>query len=119
MFTALDINTDEAIFIKPIAIKPSGSWDTLLFADAKTGKSIWRNNDCRWYIDLDGDLDDAETVKGIYGKTVGEWEAAANRKLVEYGFKLGDFDEEAGDRWELVYADISADDYAYIRFTVA
>ena len=51
----------------------------------------------------DGDLDhDADKIEDVYGADEEEWEAAANAKLAEYGFKLGDFDEKAGDRYTLV-----------------
>lgn len=45
---------------------------------------------------------DADKIEGVYGADEDEWEAAANAKLAEYGFKLGDFDEKTGDRYELV-----------------
>ena len=50
-------------------------------------------------IDLDHD---ADKIEDVYGEDNEEWEAAANAKLAEYGFKLGDFDEKAGDRYTLV-----------------
>lgn len=58
----------------------------------------------QWYTDPeDGDLDhDADKIEDVYGEDKEEWEAAANSKLAEYGFKLGDFDEKAGDRYTLV-----------------
>lgn len=42
MTTAIDINTNENISIKPIAIYQSDAFDVLLLADANTGKGIWR-----------------------------------------------------------------------------
>jgi hypothetical protein len=106
MTTAIDINTNETISIKPIVIAQSGAWDVLLLADANTGKGIWMGYDLDWQIDPeDGDLDhDADKIEGVYGADEDEWEAAANAKLAEYGFKLGDFDEKAGDRYTLVEA---------------
>ena len=47
---------------------------------------------------------DADKIEDVYGADEDEWEAAANAKLAEYGLKLGAFDEEAGDRYELVEA---------------
>jgi hypothetical protein len=104
MTTAIDINTNENISIKPIAIYQSDAFDVLLLADANTGKGIWRGFDYQWYTDPeDGDLDhDADKIEDVYGADEEEWEAAANAKLAEYGFKLGDFDEKAGDRYTLV-----------------
>lgn len=104
MLTALDIHTNETVAIQPIVIAQSGAWDVLLLADANTGKGIWMGYDLDWQIDPeDGDLDhDADKIEGVYGADEDEWEAAANAKLAEYGFKLGDFDEKTGDRYELV-----------------
>lgn len=106
MTTAIDINTNETISIKPIVIAQSDAWDVLLLADANTGKGIWMGYDLDWQIDPeDGDLDhDADKIEGVYGADEDEWEAAANAKLAEYGLKLGDFDEKTGDRYELVEA---------------
>lgn len=106
MTTAIDINTNKTITVKPIAICQSDACDTLLIADSHTGKGIWMGYDLDWQIDPeDGDLDhDADKIEGVYGADEDEWEAAANEKLAEYGLKLGAFDEEAGDRYELVEA---------------
>lgn len=104
MLTALDIHTNETVAIQPIVIAQSDAWDVLLLADANTGKGIWMGYDLDWQIDPeDGDLDhDADKIEGVYGADEDEWEAAANAKLAEYGFKLGDFDGE--DRYTLVEA---------------
>lgn len=106
MTTAIDINTNKAITVKPIAICQSDACDTLLIADANTGNGIWMGYELDWRIDPeDGNLNhDAEKIKGVYGGDEEEWEAAANKLLADYGFKLGAFDEEAGDRYELVEA---------------
>lgn len=104
MTTATDINTGRIIAVKPIAICQSDACDTLLIADANTGKGIWIGYDIDWHIDPEcGNLNyDAEKIEGVYGEDEEEWEAAANKLLADYGFKLGVFDEEAGDRYELV-----------------
>lgn len=105
MTTATDINTGRIITVKPIAICQSDACDTLLIADANTGKGIWMGYyDFNWRIDPEcGNLDyDAEKIEGVYGGDEEEWGAAANKLLADYGFKLGAFDEEAGDRYELV-----------------
>lgn len=106
MTTAIDINTGKIVTVKPIAIYGSDAFDTLLIADATTGKGMWMGFDARWYIDMEyGDLiHTAERIEGIYGSYETEWDAAANRKLADYGFRLGAFDEEAEDRYELVEA---------------
>lgn len=104
MTTAIDINTNKTITIKPIAICQSDACDTLLIADANTGRGIWMGYDLNWQIDPEcGNLNhDAEKIEGVYGENEEEWEAAADKLLDDYGFKLGVFDEEAGDRYELV-----------------
>lgn len=103
MFTAYDAETDKYIPVKPIAVYESDAFDTLLIADANTGKGMWFGYDTRWHIDLeDGDLThSAERVEGVFGADEDEWEAAANEKLGYYGLKLGGFDEKAGG-WELI-----------------
>ena len=113
MTTAIDINTGKIVTVKPIAVYGSDAFDTLLIADANTGKGMWfgydtgwLGYDTRWHIDLeDDDLDyTAERIDGIYGSYETEWEAAANMKLADYGLKLGEFDEANGDRYTLVEA---------------
>lgn len=106
MTTATDINTGRIITVKPIAICQSDACDTLLIADANTGKGIWIGYDLNWQIDPEcGNLNyDAEKIEGVCGEDEDEWKAAANKLLADYGFKLGAFDEEAGGRYELVEA---------------
>ena len=108
MTTAIDINTNKTIDIKPIVIAQSGTWDVLLLADANTGKPIaYGDINHKWYTDsaYDDDFEHAaEKIEGVYGADESEWEASANKKLAVYGFKLGAFDEKAGDRYMLVEA---------------
>lgn len=75
------ININKTITVKPIAICQSDACDTLLIADANTGKGICMGYDLDWQIDPEnGDLGhDAEKIEGVYGE-----------------------DEEAGDSYELV-----------------
>lgn len=65
MTTAIDVNTNKTITVKPIAICQSDACDTLLIADANTGKGLWIGYDLDWQIDPeDGDLNhDAEKSK--------------------------------------------------------
>lgn len=49
-------------------------------------------------------MQEAEVVEDVYGENEEEWETVANKLLAEYGLKLGDFDEKAGDRYTLVEA---------------
>lgn len=41
MTTAIEANTNKTITVKPIAICQSDACDTLLIADANTGKGLW------------------------------------------------------------------------------
>ncbi|MGE4628684.1 hypothetical protein ACEWFW_09845 [Bifidobacterium catenulatum subsp. kashiwanohense] len=110
MFTALEWTTGAKVIVKPIAIRrPNDAYEMLLIADKTTGRGVWFDtNDCEWYINLqgvDGNLmQEAEVVEDVYGENEEEWETVANKLLAEYGFKLGDFDEKAGDRYTLVEA---------------
>lgn len=81
MTTATDINTGRIITVKPIAICQSDACDTLLIADANTGKGIWIGYDLNWQIDPEcGNLDyDAEKIEGVYGEDEEEWEAVAKQ----------------------------------------
>lgn len=98
MTTAIDINTNKTVTVKPMAICQSDACDTLLMADANTGKGIWMGDDIDLRIDPeDGDLDhDAEKIEGVYGEDEDEWKVAADKPLAGYGFKLGDL---RGRRW--------------------
>ena len=108
MTTAIDLNTNEVINVQPVAVYASSAYDTLLIVDGNTGNPLSYSDITREsYTDSAYDDDaahSAERVEGVYGADEEEWEAAANEKLAEYGLKLGAFDEEAGDRYDLVEA---------------
>lgn len=106
MTAAIDINTNKTITVKPIAICQGDACDTLLIADADTGKGVCMGYDLDWRIDPEnGGLGhDAEKIEGVCGGGEEEWEAAADKPLADYGFEPGVFDEEAGDGYELVEA---------------
>lgn len=108
MFTALDIHTDIDIPVKPIVIHKSHE-HALFIADANTGKGIRLSADTpycglAWVIDPENDdlNRTAEYVGDVFGGNKIELKHAVNKKLAYYGFKLGKFDEQAGDRWELI-----------------
>lgn len=108
MFTAYDAETNTDIPVKPIVIRERNA-HALLIADANTGKGIRLSADTpycglAWVIDTENyDLSQtAEYVGDVYGDDETEWEHVANKRLAYYGLKLGKFDEQAGDRWELV-----------------
>lgn len=108
MTTAIDLDTNKVIEVQPVAVYESSAYDTLLIINGNTGKPLAYSDITReWYTDsaYDGDTThSAERVEGVYGADEEEWEAAANELLAHYGLKLGAFDEEAGDRYELVEA---------------
>lgn len=103
MTTAIDINTNKTITIKPIAICQSDACDTLLIADANTGNGIWMGYDLNWQIDTEcGDLNhDAEKIEGVYGEDEEEWEAAATNCLPTTGLSwvLSTKKPETGTSW--------------------
>lgn len=75
--------------------------NTIIINQTRKGKE---NDHCNRYQHPEcGNLNyDAEKIEGVCGGDEEEWETAANKLLANYGFKLGAFDEEAGDRYELV-----------------
>lgn len=104
MFFANDIATGRKITVKPVAVYAGYSYNVLLILDAVTGKGMWCDLDARWYVDTESECANccAERVEGVFGEDEEEWEAVAGERLGEYGFRLGAFDEVAGDRYELV-----------------
>lgn len=85
MTTATDINTGKIIAVKPIAICQSDACDTLLIADANTGKGIMTSID--GLTPECGNLNyDAEKIEGVYGGNEEEWEAAAKQTACRLRF---------------------------------
>ena len=103
-------NDDRIVTVRPVAVRGDMNWSSLYIADDGTGYGMWQQDgDDRWFIDIAPvsgyDLwhdPDALKITGIYGLDGGEWEAAADERLADYGFRLGAFDEVKGDRYELV-----------------
>lgn len=107
-FTAYNAATDTEIPVKPIAIYKSYE-HALLIADANTGKGIKLSlftpyYGPTWVINPENaDLSQtAEYVGSVFGSNKIELKHTANKKLAYFGFKLGKFDNKAGDRWELL-----------------
>lgn len=99
--TVNDFDTDEEVTVTPMAVFGYGDFSTIFITDA-TYRGLWLNGDLDWLIDVkEGDIDDAERIEGIFGADEDEWEASANEKLADYGFRLGDFDRERGGRYFL------------------
>lgn len=97
-----DYDTEEEVTVTPMAVFGIGDFSTIYITDTN-GRGLWIGSCLDWLIDLkEGDIDDAETVEGVFGGDEKEWEAAANERLAGYGFRLGDLDKEHGDRYFLV-----------------
>lgn len=97
--TAKDFQTDKEVIVTPMAVFGLGDLSTI-FITYITGRGLWLDCDFGWSIDAEeGDIDDAERIEGIFGADEEEWEASANEKLADYGFRLGDLD---GDRYSLI-----------------
>ena len=97
--TAKDFNSDEEVTVTPMAVFGLGDFSTIFITDA-AGRGLWLDCDLDWRIDAEeGDIDDAERIEGVFGADEEEWEASANEKLADYGFRLGDLD---GDRYSLI-----------------
>lgn len=100
--TVKDYDTHEEVTVTPMAVFGYGDFGTVLITDADY-RGLWLNEDLDWLIDVkEGDVDDAECIEGVFGADEDEWEASANEKLADYGFRLGDLDREHGDRYFLV-----------------
>lgn len=100
--TVKDYDTYEAITVTPMAVFGYGDFSTVFITDANY-RGLWLNGDLDWLIDVkEGDIDDAERIEGIFGADEDEWEASANGKLADYGFRLGELDKEHDDRYFLV-----------------
>lgn len=100
--TAKVFDTDEEVTVTPMAVFGVDDFSTIYITDPD-GRGLWVNCDLDWMVDLEeGDIYDAETIEGIFGGDKKEWEASANEKLAGYGFRLGDLDEEHGDRYFLI-----------------
>lgn len=100
--TAKVFDTDEEVTVTPMAVFGLGDFSTIYITDA-AGRGLWLDCDFDWCVDAEeGDIDDAERIGGIFGAGEEEWEASANEKLADYGFRLGEIDKEHGDRYFLV-----------------
>lgn len=100
--TAKVFDADEEVTVTPMAVFGRGDFSTIYITDAD-GRGLWLDCNCHWKVDVkEGDIYDAEIIEGIFGADDEEWEAVANEKLADYGFRLGAFDGEHGDRYFLI-----------------
>lgn len=97
--TVKDYDTYDEVTVTPMAVFGYGDFSTIFIADA-TYRGLWLDGDLDWLIDIkEGDIDDAERIEGLFGADEDEWEASANEKLADYGFRLGPLD---GNRYYLI-----------------
>lgn len=97
--TVKDYDTYQEVTVTPMAVFGYGDFNTIFITDANY-RGLWLNGDLDWLIDVkEGDIDDAERIEGIFGADEEEWEASANVKLADYGFRLGPLD---GNRYYLI-----------------
>lgn len=100
--TVKDYDTYKEVTVTPMAVFGYGDFSTIFITDAAY-RGLWLNGDLDWLVDAkEGDIDDAERIEGIFGADEEEWEASANEKLADYGFRLGDLDKDHGGRYFLV-----------------
>lgn len=100
--TAKVFDADEEVTVTPMAVFGRGDFSIIYITDSDD-RGLWLDCNRDWKVDVEeGDIHDAEAIEGIFGADDEEWEAVANERLAEYGFKLGRFDEVKGDRYELV-----------------
>ena len=100
--TAKVSDADEEVIVTPMAVFGLDDFSSIYITDSD-GRGLWLDCDFEWCVNAEeGDISDAERIGGIFGADEEEWEAVANEKLAGYGFRLGAFDREHGDRYFLI-----------------
>lgn len=100
--TARFFDTGEEVTVNPMVAFECDNAITFYFVD-ENDRALWLDNDGHWVVDSDRtNYDYAERIDGIFGADDEEVEDSVNDVLATYGFRLGDFDEEHGDRYFLV-----------------
>lgn len=95
-------DADKEVVVTPMAVFARGDFSTIYITDSDD-RGLWLDCHSDWTVDVEeGDIHDAETIEGIFGTDKEEWEAVANEKLADYGFRLGSLDEDRQDRYFLV-----------------
>lgn len=96
-------DTGEEITVNPtVVLGYNGDFSILRIAD-ENGYAMWLADDGQWLVDSEeGDYGYSERVEGVFESDDEKWEDSANGKLADYGFRLGDFDEDRQDRYYLV-----------------
>lgn len=94
--------TDEKITVTPMIAFECDGTVTFYMID-EYDRALWFESDGRWVVDRDGrNYACAESSECVPGEADEEVEGSASGELAVYGFRLGDFDEEHGDRYYLV-----------------
>ena len=95
-------DTGEEITVNPMVAFKRDDTITFYFVD-ENDRALWLDGGGHWVVD-DGraNYGSAEHIDGIPVVGGEEVEDFVNDKLASYGFRLGDFDEDHGDRYYLV-----------------
>lgn len=94
--------TDEKITVTPMIAFECDGTVTFYMVD-EYDRALWFESDGRWVVDRDGrNYACVESSECVPGEADEEVEGSASGELAVYGFRLGDFDEEHGDRYYLV-----------------
>lgn len=95
-------DTGEEVTVNPMVAFECDNTITFYFVD-ENDRALWLESDGQWVVDGERtNYEYAEHIDGISGGDDEEVEDCVNDKLASYGFRLGDFDEEHGDRYFLV-----------------
>lgn len=100
--TAKMFDTGEEVTVNPMVAFECDDTITFYFVD-ENDRALWLDKDGHWVVDDERtNYEFAEHIDGISGADDEEVEDSVNDKLASYGFCLGDFDEDHGDRYYLV-----------------
>lgn len=100
--TVKTLYTGEEVTVNPMIAFEYDSTITFYFVD-ENDRALLLDDDGHWVVDEERtNYELAEHIDGIYGDDDEEVEERVNNELASYGFRLGDFDEEHGDRYFLV-----------------
>lgn len=95
-------DTGEEVTVNPMVAFECDNTITFYMVD-EDNRALWFDGDGQWVVDSEpGDYGYAEQIGGISGADDEEVEDSVDDELASYGFRLGDFDEDHGDRYFLV-----------------
>lgn len=100
--TAKVFDTGEEVTVNPMVAFECDGTINFYFVD-ENDRALWLDGDGQWMVDSErANYGYAEHIDGVFGANDEEVEDSVNNELAAYGFRLGDFDEEQGDRYFLV-----------------